>query len=659
MKLRYLLLSDPDVAQRLRIIVARNAVDRVVETLHQLGAIQVEKPRLVEGSEEELIKNYLRELEEAHRILRELLRRLGKEDIVVQITPPKPEKFREELRNVIGVLSKVYEEVRSLEHVVEKASSELGKVELLLKVVEILYSRFGDVEASQFSFDGRHVITRTYVVSRKNAEHLRNVAKKYGTVLELGEVSRDKVAILFTTLTMFGQEVEHIAKKLEAEKIALPRGRLSNIINELKNERARLQKLISRRSEISEIIYGHLKELALLKLILDNEWERVKAVSLAVSLRYAAVIEGWVPSSSIRRFVDTLRREIGAIYIEVVKVGEEPPVELQNPRPFKPFELITRLYGLPSRNEWDPTPIFAYFFIIFYSLMLGDAAYGFGLLLATRYVLPKLTENPESEGFISLQKILYVAGSVTIIVGVLSKTFLGPQPWLPYPAILRLGSLNSAPMFIGLSLLMGITHITIAHAISLAKGVVVLDRARVLNELGILLLILFGAPYVLHIFNLVKIPLPQQVLNYIFLPLVLAGISMIVVGKLKTFGAAGSMLWIFDVTGILGDTLSYVRIAGIGLATLLLALVFNMMLFGIFEYMTNVLGIVGMFVGIIVMIVLGGILHVFNLAIGALGSFIHSLRLVYVEFATKFYEGGGREFKPLKIVLRRYITLSP
>lgn len=108
----------------------------------------------------------------------------------------------------------------------------------------------------------------------------------------------------------------------------------------------------------------------------------------------------------------------------------------------------------------------------------------------------------------------------------------------------------------------------------------------------------------------------------------------------------GGIFWIFDITGILGDILSYCRLAGVGLATFYLAFSFNM-LAGLVSQ--AIPGIIGAVIGVIAAIVILAFGHILNTVLSGLSGFIHSLRLCFVEFLFKFYEGGGREYSPFKL----------
>jgi V/A-type H+-transporting ATPase subunit I len=133
------------------------------------------------------------------------------------------------------------------------------------------------------------------------------------------------------------------------------------------------------------------------------------------------------------------------------------------------------------------------------------------------------------------------------------------------------------------------------------------------------------------------------------------GVMIVVAGNIIQSGGLGMIAGIFDLTGVLGDIMSYARLAGVGLATFYLASAFNMLA----ELFSSLLpGTVGAIIGSIIGI---GILifgHLINLVLGVITGFIHSLRLCFVEFLFKFYEGGGREYSPFKLKKRISTPIS-
>ncbi|HIQ03260.1 MAG TPA: hypothetical protein EYH40_02435 [Desulfurococcales archaeon] len=141
---------------------------------------------------------------------------------------------------------------------------------------------------------------------------------------------------------------------------------------------------------------------------------------------------------------------------------------------------------------------------------------------------------------------------------------------------------------------------------------------------------------------------------------IIVSLSVIIVSQLLIYRVLGVLTWVFTITGLLGDVLSYTRIAGVGMATVYLANGYTFLSLIVYDSLSSIIGVP------LVNIVLAGlfftIVYVFaqimNFVLGVLGAFIHSLRLCFVEFLTKFYEGGGIEFNPVKIVVRRRVILG-
>jgi len=141
---------------------------------------------------------------------------------------------------------------------------------------------------------------------------------------------------------------------------------------------------------------------------------------------------------------------------------------------------------------------------------------------------------------------------------------------------------------------------------------------------------------------------------------VMVGIGFLVYSQVTSMKFFGILMWIFDITGLLGDIMSYTRIAGVAFATIYLASCFNLMTRMIITGFQGVLpGIVGLALGLLFGAVVFFLGHLLNLALSIVGPFIHSLRLCFVEFLPKFYEGGGIEYSPLKLILRRRIIVRP
>jgi len=149
----------------------------------------------------------------------------------------------------------------------------------------------------------------------------------------------------------------------------------------------------------------------------------------------------------------------------------------------------------------------------------------------------------------------------------------------------------------------------------------------------------------------VEIPLLPEQAYPILLYLVFLSIVLIVVSSIVQKGAfLGGIFWLFDLTGLLGDVMSYCRLAGVGLATFYLAKSFNLMAQVVSDMVpAGPAGLLNLIVGGLILIVILLIGHVINLALSGITCFVHSLRLCFVEFLLKFYDGGGKRYSPLRL----------
>lgn len=369
--------------------------------------------------------------------------------------------------------------------------------------------------------------------------------------------------------------------------------------------------------------------------------DRLKVVSDMMTTKNVFYFEGWVPEKC-KDDIKNLFDKYG-YYFEMREAedDEEPPVLLQNSNIVTPFEAVTSMYSLPSKGDIDPTKFLAPFYFIFFGLMLSDAAYGIILSVGCFLMLKKF--KPEGTMY-KMLKMFFYCGISTFFWGVLfggwfgdivtivSKTFLGRE--------ISIAPLWFAPMeepmtLLIFSLILGAIHLFTGMAIQayvLVKDGKPLDA---LFDIGLWYVLLIG----LVLFGAGGMAAPALSTIGMYMSIVGAVGILLTGGRHKKgiFGKiTGGLGSLYGITSYLSDVLSYSRLLALGLATGVVASVVNML--------GSLMG--GGIVGAIVLIVVFVIGHIFNLAINALGAFVHSCRLQYVEFFGKFYTGGGRPFKP-------------
>lgn len=340
------------------------------------------------------------------------------------------------------------------------------------------------------------------------------------------------------------------------------------------------------------------------------------------------VIAGWVPAKEFEKIKVSLHDTIGeAILVRQLSMTASmkkwAPVLLQNPPPARPFESLVNLLALPRYGHIDPTRLMAFFLPIFFGMILGDIGYGVLLMALSLALMRKYKAGVLHDVLIVLAMGSGWSIGFGFLFGELFGT-LGEHLGL-HPLWFDRASPEHVAGLLVMTIAIGIVHIMLGLVLGVWEGIKDRSRSHLLERGGMLL----GLIALFLIIGVLAEVLPDELMT----PAIAAFITGIVLLG-ASLGWLGILMGPIEFIGLIGNILSYLRIAAIGLASVYLAKVAN-----------DIAGISG---NIIVGVILAVLIHALNLVLGAFSPTIHGLRLHYVEFFRKFYEGGGRPYRPYK-----------
>lgn len=395
------------------------------------------------------------------------------------------------------------------------------------------------------------------------------------------------------------------------------RGNASNNLKRLEQEAAKLQsKKLTIKKNLEKLSREHEGFLIAAEESLSEQLEKAEAPLKFASTQSSFLVKGWIPSSELTQSIDRLNKVSKNrifVHFEPPKKNEKVPVKLKNPKLAKPFEFFIDLYSMPAYKEIDPTFFIFLTFPIFFGIMLGDVGYGL-LSFFLFWILKR--KMPKASSFFS---ILMLASFVTILFGLLFGELFGKE--FIHPIISREHEMFT---LLYLSIAIGIIHVNIGLVVGFINEMKNHGIAHAIYAKASWIVLQIGiAMLALAYFGIMKIPL---LFGAAFLG---ASILMLIKGE----GIKG----IIELPSILTNIMSYARLMAIGLSSVILAVIINDSAKEFFQQ-----GGIFVIMGILVLI----IGHAINLMLGLLGSFLHSLRLHYVEFFSKFFHGGAKRYQP-------------
>lgn len=516
----------------------------------------------------------------------------------------------------------------SIDELQQKKNELQNKYSSVEKDLNYLSSIWGD-----FSYSLLNKIKESgYTVrffSSPTAEYKNEWEEKYDIIL----INTVQSINYFIVVAPLGEKIE-----LPVEPVKLP-------ANDVQTLAVQQEKLLAELEQTVEALRNKAKEEYNSLIEVDKQLQDEFNFSHAITQTSVELddklmlLEGWVPTKKSAEMEQALDKE-GYFFRKLgIEDNDLVPIELKNNSFARLYEPICRMFSLPNYREFDPTPFFAPFFMLFFGMCFADA--GYGLLMFVVCTILKRKVNPDFKPFLTMFQYL---GTSAFIIGGLSGSLFGVELIkLPLFASVKDYFLTSDNLMV-ISLVIGIFHILFGKTVAALKkmsqrgikyGIAPFAWVFVITS-GVLA---FGLPAL-------DIQLSDTVKNIL---LIIAGISLLPAlfynspGK-NIFLNLGSGIWsMYNMaSGLLGDTLSYIRLFALGLVGAILGNVFNSLAIAMTAEMSIVPKVL-----LMTFILLFG--HSLNFGLCTISSLVHPLRLVFVEyFKNAEFEGGGKAYEPFK-----------
>jgi V/A-type H+/Na+-transporting ATPase subunit I len=643
-------LLTPVQMDRARIIALREDLPQILQTLHEAGVMQLEQVerRPTEGFGEPTPPELQR------RVADEAFRFEG----LVTALPPVPVKERYHFEDIEDVLAKADQltidgEVRDLKTQLEGVDVKLARNKEYVQALERIVSFPKDLSVLTAS----RLLSGFYAVPKDGFPQFRDEIHSIsgdGIVESYHSADGDVMALVALPRSV-EEQAKPVFEKYKALKVDLPYdlGSPAQAKQRLESENATLAKAKAEaEAGLKGISQQHYGMVLAIREALSIEGQRHEAMGKLAQSDRAVLLEGWVPHTRVASLEQDLSKAASGRVV-VAKVEGHPddaPTLMQHSSRVRPFEFLVRFFSLPKSEEIDPTLTFSIVFPIFFGLMVGDVGYGLVILLLGLYfmrigtgkmsarALPQAIRS-FGRGMMSKRtigtvgKIMMIGGVSAMVFGVLFNEYFGAAlPW--YGAVLSV--VAQLPILLVITIFIGLGHITLGYIFGIYLGIKTGHLKHAVGKVGWLGFMWSGTVGLVDFFDRGLFPSP-----------VLAAYGSIaaLVGSAVVVAISEGPRFAMEIPTLMSHVMSYARILGVLLASVLLASIVD----------TSLAASAGRapITATIFVVVIALMVHGLNIVLGIFEPSIQGVRLHYVEFYTKFFEGNGKPFSPFA-VRKRY-----
>ena len=525
----------------------------------------------------------------------------------------------------------------------QQKSALQGEIARLEKLAEEL-KPWGEFDGSARERLAEQGVVLRYYVAQASAFDAH--AAEWGADLTVVEIGRDSSSVYFVVVTTPGAEVAIDAQEVKAPTM---------------DSRAALAEADARRKDIAEVdvaLSACAASVDAIEQELESLTQQLQNVKIHGTASEAAdgalvVLEGWAEEDKSQQVDKLLDEYSGVIYLKRNPTPEDDtPVKLKNNRFARLFELIGAMYALPKYGTMDLTPFFAPFYMLFFAICLNDAGYGAILLLAGIVLLNKGGAALKQASWLTI-----FCGGATTLFGLYTGSLFGMSipDMLGYESIAQSPFLDFQNQFFSLALALGVVQILFGMLLNICLQTKLFGFTSTFGLLGWFIILLSGC---------VAVGLPMLNENLaiswfsssspaFYAAMGVGAVLMLLLNNIKRNPLInfGSGLWdaYNNITGLLSDVLSYIRLFAIGLSGGVLAQVFNSLALGLTGLDAGIesfgVGTIFQIIGAAAILLVG---HGINLFMSAISSFVHPMRLTFVEFYKNAgFEMTTRSFEPL------------
>ncbi|QDA30522.1 V-type ATP synthase subunit I [Thermococcus indicus] len=546
------------------------------------------------------------------------------------------------IKDVEAFLATVEPEIKAVEGKITSTQTEIERIKNDIAILELLSAL--NLDVSYLKSTGMLEIVVGTVDRNKFRPLVEEVEKATeGRAVVVSKEFKDKVLAVFAFLKRDYEKANPILAKYSLERLEVPEGEgtpkelIAVYEEKLKKKEEELE---SARKDAEMLAEKYYDDVVFYQELMENERDKSTVLPMLARTNMTFALTGWLPRADVPRVLEGIKRVTeGKAYINVREPSaeelDEIPIKLRNPGWARPFEMLTEMYGVPKYDEIDPTPIITFTYSFFFGFMLTDFMYG--LIIAIIAALLVKGHRKFNDGTYKFSYTLLISSFFTMIMGAIFGSYFGNALDLAGFTVPRVwDTFQDALVVLQLALAIGIAHLFLGYTLGFVvkfkngdkKGAVLDQLSWMLIILGIVTLVLgSGSP---------SAGTAGKALFGI-------GLVLFAIGEVVNNGGLAVLLIISDFFGFVGSWLSYARLMALALATAGIAMVINILVQMVWGVSIGPVPI-GIVIGLILFA--GG--QLFSVAINALGAFVHSLRLQYVEFFGTFYSGEGKPFEPFR-----------